>query len=373
MALLILACTALVWTGGTLATVRPASSLSGGSGTLSVALDRNADGSYPGPVFYATPDQAQYPPDYAGPLRPTGHWYPGMTATRRLFVRNVGTLPFRVTGLRALLTGVEEPAARTEYLERQEFTVTLPDDPDLPPLYTGPLDGLQPGADGDWVSVPAHLGTCVGAGAAVPLDFFGRLHPLAGDAVQGLDPVVSFQVRVTQTAGFDQTPTAGGALNLGFETGDFSQWHVGPVLVDANVSGPDGYTQPYRGCFMARLSNWLAPQAVGPNTIRQRFVVTEPELRFAYNLFTYDGEGIDRWIFRVLVVDSAGTHPAWRALGGWGEDGVLKSTGWQEVRYDISPWLGRQVQIWYTLQGIRHREHPTWVYVDSAEPLTGGG
>ncbi len=157
--------------------------------------------------------------------------------------------------------------------------------------------------------------------------------------------------------------------NSSFETGDFTGWSVGTVIDSAGVVPDDGYARPYQGSYMARLGTpRYNGQPPGSNTIYQEFTVTEPILRFSYNIFTYDYQPYNHFHYLVkdLTTDTAIVQYAQTA---WGSGSELKSTGWIVVRIDLSAYVGDIVRLEIDVGGTGDPSFATWAYVDGAEVL----
>jgi hypothetical protein len=77
-----------------------------------------------------------------------------------------------------------------------------------------------------------------------------------------------------------------GPVNLGFETGDFTDWTLGTVSDGVYVVDPDGFKTPPEGSYMARLgtASHNGYQNPGPNQIYQDFVPAACSFSFVYNI-----------------------------------------------------------------------------------------
>ena len=162
-----------------------------------------------------------------------------------------------------------------------------------------------------------------------------------------------------------------GLTNMGFETGDFTGWRLGRVADDVSVTTNDGYSAPNEGQYMVRLGSTYGTaggdQPPGPNELCQDFVVTNPVESFAYRIFTYDGDFFDHFQYRLTVVNPmTGQVVAQVSGGGWGEEGDLKNSGWQQITVDLSGLLGSTLRIYFDAGGSWDEGLPTWAYLDSA-------
>ena len=163
-----------------------------------------------------------------------------------------------------------------------------------------------------------------------------------------------------------------GLTNMGFETGDLTGWRQGSVVDDVAVTGPDAFTSPYEGSFMARLGGARASsgqgQPPGPNEICQDFVVDQAQEVFVYNMFTYDYTGFDDFQFRLMVVDpDTGEVIGSFQQGAWGSGTNIKTSGWKGVTLDLSAHLGETLRLWFTAGGTSDHLFAFWAYLDSAE------
>lgn len=157
-------------------------------------------------------------------------------------------------------------------------------------------------------------------------------------------------------------------VNPGFETGDLTGWTQGTVVDFAGVVGPDGYNTPYQGNYMLRLGTpGFNARSLGPNTVYQDFVVVNPTLTFAYDVFTYDYTGYDKFYYRVEDV-STGTNVAYYSQTAWGSDLSLKTTGWRTVSIDLSAYMGKTLRLEFDAEETGDTYYTTWAYVDSAAP-----
>lgn len=181
--------------------------------------------------------------------------------------------------------------------------------------------------------------------------------------------IVSFiliALLLTSTLNLPVFAAPGNLVNPGFETGDFSGWTIGTVVDYAGVVTADSFTTPYHGTYMARLGRTSGLQPVGSNIIYQDFIVVEPTLSFAYNIFTRDYAGWNH--FSYLVQDLAtGLTIRSYSQGMWGTDVSLKTTGWRSVSIDLSNYLGKLVRLRFNAGGTVDTYNPTWVYLDSEQ------
>lgn len=165
--------------------------------------------------------------------------------------------------------------------------------------------------------------------------------------------------------------------NAGFETGDLSSWMTGALTEGVFVVGEDtiapGLVQsPLEGSFMARLGRAQPSkdqnQPLGQNELIQQFTVSEPSVRFAYNLWTYDYTGFDRFSIELSRVPSGDviysySQQAWGASG----DTSRKNTGWQIVDIPTQHLMGQTVRLEFSAGGSEDNLYAFWAYIDSAE------
>lgn len=170
-------------------------------------------------------------------------------------------------------------------------------------------------------------------------------------------------------------PTCGGT-NGGFEAG-LTGWSQGTVTESITTVGVDNISSgndaaPLEGAKMARLGNKQSSsgpdQPKGPNELFQVFTVKNPQLRCAYQLFTYDYFGFDEVTVELTVVATGDVIYSTRT-GAFGPSGnlTLKRTGWRIINVDMRNYLGQQVKLQFTSEGTSDTLYATWGYVDSAE------
>lgn len=163
---------------------------------------------------------------------------------------------------------------------------------------------------------------------------------------------------------------ASNLVNDGFETGDLTGWATGTVSDFVGVVGDDYPFASPNGNYMCRLGKAYyfsgEAQNPGPNEISQTFMVTEPELDFAYCLFTYDYGGYDDFHYKVTIEDGSGTIIYEYQQGAWGsEDPSLKNSGWQDVDLDVSGYMDQSLTIYFTAGGTVDMMNGFWAYIDN--------
>jgi len=170
-----------------------------------------------------------------------------------------------------------------------------------------------------------------------------------------------------------------GLTNMGFETGDLFGWFTDTASEFVGVVGVDTFyvhddpSQPYtvhpgEGSFMLRLGKTTPwdTQPTGNNSVYQVFVATEPFVRFAYNIFTYDWQGYNFFKYKLSFAcnDTVIYSYDQTAWGTWG-DTSLKTTGWRSVCLDVSRYIGKTLKLWISGGGSSDNYYRTWVYIDS--------
>ena len=172
-------------------------------------------------------------------------------------------------------------------------------------------------------------------------------------------------------------PAEAAIANPGFETGNLSGWTTGATAEGITVVGTDvinagqGVSQaPLEGNFMARLGNptpAASPgQEIGPNELVQQFNIDQPDVKFAYAIWTYDYTGYDGFSIDLRLVNSGAviysySQQAW----GSGGDTSRKTTGWQIVDIPVGQYQGQQARLTISAGGSRDTYYAFWAYVDS--------
>lgn len=176
------------------------------AGTVDIDADRDLGDPIPGPMFYTTVAEGTMPgqdPDDVG--HPTGQWYPGKEVSRLLIVRNMGSLRVRLHGVSAEITAITglpsgaDPALVAEsFAENMDVKIYVSGQP-TQVLYDGPLSDLvsapQPAVHRPVIArwnPPAWPSTAV-------LCYEVTMDIGAGNDLQGIRPVVSFNVHAEQT------------------------------------------------------------------------------------------------------------------------------------------------------------------------------
>lgn len=180
---------------------------------------------------------------------------------------------------------------------------------------------------------------------------------------------------------FPLQPAEASHVNPGFETGNLSGWSLGNTVEGVTVVGTDTINAgesvsqaPLEGSFMARLGNpqptKYEDQPMGPNELFQNFTVNEQFVRFAYNIWTYDYTGFDRFSIELKAV-SSGTVIYSYSQQAWGTPGdtVRKNTGWQIVNIPVTQYMGQQVRLTFAAGGSQDTWYAFWAYIDSAESV----
>jgi 5-hydroxyisourate hydrolase-like protein (transthyretin family) len=166
-------------------------------------------------------------------------------------------------------------------------------------------------------------------------------------------------------------------VNPGFETGNLNGWTLGATVEGVTVVGTDSIAQgisqtPLEGSYMARLGEPKPSpsqnQTMGQNELFQTFTITETAVTFAYNLWTYDYTGYDRFSVELRLTGS-GTVVYSYSQQAWGTsfDTTRKNSGWQVVNIDTHQYIGQQARLTFSAGGSIDNLYAFWAYIDSAE------
>ncbi|HWC14579.1 MAG TPA: thrombospondin type 3 repeat-containing protein, partial [Actinomycetota bacterium] len=170
--------------------------------------------------------------------------------------------------------------------------------------------------------------------------------------------------------------------NSGFESG-LTGWTVGQTTTEGvQVVSSDTFggvtVTPNEGSSMLRLAEShndnSTAQPRGPNAVCQRFTITQDmlQMRFAYNVFTFDYSGYDRLIFEVRVLENVSDPNDDRVLRridsqAWGSGTALKTTGWQAQQVNFTQAdVGKTAQLLFSAGGSSDELFATWAYIDAS-------
>lgn len=156
-------------------------------------------------------------------------------------------------------------------------------------------------------------------------------------------------------------------INSSFEEDNLSGWALGEVSDGVEQVNAESYTYAYHGEKMVRLGTPSTDnQNIGPNEIYQDFVVNDPNLRFTYNLFTYDIDGYDSFSYELTDL-SNNSEVASYSQSAWGDKAGLKCTGWKTVSLDVSRYVGKTLRLVISAGGTSDKTLATWAYIDGLE------
>ncbi len=176
------------------------------AGTVRIETLRNQGDTVPGAMFYTTPEQGLvYNGDPTNPnhlgLLPTGAWAPGDSHERQLDVLNAGSIPVKLTKIKADVESTSDiqpgDAAYNEFINKMHIKVWMSGSGKV--LYDGTLAGLLNG----WVNIdPANIVNIAvqnnGSISNVHLTFTATLDKSAGNVLQAINPVFSFSIYAEQ-------------------------------------------------------------------------------------------------------------------------------------------------------------------------------
>lgn len=170
------------------------------AGTVDIAADRNLGDPIPGPMFYTTVEQGTLP-DGGDALNPTGVWWPGRTEYRNLDVRNMGSLQVRINRVSAEITSINgadpQPPLSESFAANMHVKIYVAGHPQTKILYEGSLANLL--TIRDCIHKPVIAPFTNLWPPMVQLVYEVTMLPQAGNDLQGIVPVVSFNVYAEQT------------------------------------------------------------------------------------------------------------------------------------------------------------------------------
>ena len=155
--------------------------------------------------------------------------------------------------------------------------------------------------------------------------------------------------------------------NGDFETG-FSCWTPGgdpfPSVVDYLYNGDP----PYSGDYCALLGEWISCEEHDfyRSWIYQDLTIPagalSPTLAFAYRIFTNDV--LDWASFRVEIRDLH-NEPIAEVLHEGHDDRICyEDLGWTLHSYNLSPFRGMTVRLWFEVRNEHDEGWGIWTYVD---------
>lgn len=169
------------------------------TGTVYITAVRDDGDTYPGPLFYTTPEEGRTPSGVNG-VRPTGLWRPGDSHERTLVLFNQSSMKVRVTRVSAAIESGLAPDtdAYNEFINKLNVKIYKNSST---VLYNGPLAGLlgSGSAAGGGITMEP-LNIMYPSASIVSLIYQCSLDTSAGNALQGAQPKISFSVTVQQDA-----------------------------------------------------------------------------------------------------------------------------------------------------------------------------
>lgn len=194
----------------------------------------------------------------------------------------------------------------------------------------------------------------------------------AYDAVSHIDMGITPNAVLKMAGSRDMILPVDLVLNGSFETGDFNGWIKGssPGCQFPGYAGPNGYAAVVSGDAIdgskaARLGRFdqlytggsggpprPGAEPCGYDWIYQDVQLPNKEgieLTFGYNIRTFDAAIWD-WL-DVFIKDPATDSTLATVVSHEGKPGSQYGTywdgGWQSVTFDLSPWKGKKVRIWF--------------------------
>jgi len=264
---------------------------------------------------------------------------PGDSIDGNVTVQNSGSLPFFYT------VALAKSGGDDNFYDVLKLKITKAASGEA--IYDGLLSSLN-------------ANSSLAAGANEPLKFTVSLPTTAGNDLQGKTCTVEFTFTATQTA-----PNM--IVNGGFESGDLTGWSTESAADSVQVIGADTFTSPTEGSKMLSLgdSNGGGAQPIGDNKVSTIFTAAKPNLKFSYNIFTYDYTGFDKFEYSVIVSDASGTVVAQYDQDAWGSGSKLKNSGWKTVNLDLTGHVGEALKLTISAGGTSDSSYPTWAYIDN--------
>lgn len=188
--------------------------------------------------------------------------------------------------------------------------------------------------------------------------FFGCIFLTAGPAEAYFkDTVVAGQNQIVSTCW--------APLNLDFESGDLTGWKTGEIAQEIKVVAGE----VKQGHFMLRVGfPGGAFNPPGKNEIYQDFTACFPELIIAYNLFSADIIGQDKFSLKLLNLDREAVIYEYNSTAVE-EKNLVSISGWQNQKIDISAYKGERLRLYLAVEGEADNFGPIWLYVDKGETV----
>jgi signal peptidase I len=183
--------------------------------------------------------------------------------------------------------------------------------------------------------------------------------------VDSVAPTVALQLSNSWTKAVEEKISNGD-----LETGDTTGWTTAgnvSVVNSDTITSPSTTVTPYDGTYMARIGHvdGSAGNYVWENRLMQSYDSGAKSMSLFYNFYSRDAAPYDDPGFfirvngkEVLKVNTTTVNPS--AIN----DGVARSTGWNEFYYDLSSHTDAKVNLAIYAGNTTDKLNQSWVYID---------